>query len=171
MKTKDEFRLLSGRVNHQCFGCSPLNPSGLQMKFHSNGETVMSRLTVPGHLVGWSKLVHGGVLSTIMDEIMTWSAIHLMKKVTVTKSMTIEFIKPVLIGDELRAEGKVSELKGKNEVVMEASIYNPKDELCTKSQGTFALIKPRVAQRMGVVDEETLDALKPLLEGLPHEIQ
>lgn len=171
MKKKDDYRPLSGRVNHQCFGCSPLNPSGLQMKFHSNGDTVFSWLTVPGHLVGWNNIVHGGVLSTIMDEIMTWSAIHLMKKVTVTKSMTIEFVKPVFIGDELRAEGKVRELKRKNEVVMEASIYNPKDELCTKSQGSFALIKPRVAQRMGVVDEDTLDALKPLLEGLPQKIQ
>jgi uncharacterized protein (TIGR00369 family) len=135
------------------------------MKFHSNGESVVSWVTVPGHLVGWSELVHGGVLSTILDEIMTWSAVHLLKKVTVTKSMTIDFIKPVFVGEELRAEGRVAEYAGKNEVTMEAFIYNPKDDLCTKSQGTFALLKPQVAQRMRVVDEETLADLKPLLEG------
>ena len=165
MKNKDEYRPLAGRVNHQCFGCSPLNPSGLQMKFHTNGETVVSWVTVPGHLVGWSELVHGGVLSTILDEIMPWSAIHLIKKITVTKSMTVDFIKPVFVGEELTAEGRVAEYAGKNEVTMEAFIYNPSEELCTRSRGTFALLKPKVAQRMRVVDEETLADLKSLLEG------
>jgi acyl-coenzyme A thioesterase PaaI-like protein len=50
-------------------------------------------LTVPEHLCGWSKMVHGGVVTTILDEIMSWSALYLLKKVIVTRTMTIEFIK------------------------------------------------------------------------------
>ena len=71
--------LPSGR-NHNCFGCSPINPSGLRMRFFTDGKAVYSRLQVPAHLCGWSNIVHGGVLTTILDEIMSWAAIRLLQR-------------------------------------------------------------------------------------------
>ena len=59
-----------------CFGCGPDNKSGLQMEFFANSVTVYSNISVPEHLCGWSKIVHGGVVTTILDEIMSWSAFY-----------------------------------------------------------------------------------------------
>ncbi|MBU0697911.1 MAG: PaaI family thioesterase, partial [Proteobacteria bacterium] len=95
--------------NHKCFGCSPRNPSGLRMKFYTNDKSLFSSLTVPDHLCGWDRFVHGGVIATILDEIMSWSAITLLKRIILTKSMTIDFVKPIFIGNRLTAEGKVLE--------------------------------------------------------------
>ena len=72
--TKDCKRLPNNET-HNCFGCSPVNPSGLQMNFFADDSSVYSEVTVPKHLCGWNNLIHGGVLSTILDEIMSWAAI------------------------------------------------------------------------------------------------
>ena len=67
--------------DHKCFGCSPANPHGLQMEFyHADDAVLHSWLVVPDHLRGWNDLVHGGVISTILDEIMSWTAISMLKK-------------------------------------------------------------------------------------------
>ena len=48
---------LPNRETHYCFGCSPANPSGLQMKFYTKDSSVFSRLTVPDHLCAEGKVL------------------------------------------------------------------------------------------------------------------
>ena len=127
------------------------------MKFYTNDVSVFSAETVPRHLCGWNNLIHGGVLSTILDEIMSWAAIYLLKRITLTKSMTIDFLKPVYIGHPLKAEGKVLELKGKHEAVMEGTLSNSDGTICTRSIAHFAIFSPAVARRLGIADEEHLN--------------
>ena len=148
---------LPNSSEHYCFGCSPVNPSGLQMKFFANRDTVFSNVTIPDHLCGWSNIAHGGVLTTILDEIMSWAALHFLKRITMTKSMKIEFIQPVYIRNPLKAEGRVLEQTGKHEAVMEGILYNDKGVACAKSSATFAIFSPKVAKRFGIADEDSLN--------------
>ena len=90
----EKYTQLPNSSDHNCFGCSPINKSGLQMKFYADDNTVYSDVSVPDHLCGWSNITHGGVLTTILDEIMSWTALHFIKRITMTKTMEIEFIKP-----------------------------------------------------------------------------
>ena len=130
---------LPNRSDHNCFGCSPANTSGLQMTFYTNEVAVYSNITVPDHLCGWNNLVHGGVITTIMDEIMSWAAIYLLKRVAMTKSISVDFLKPVYVGNPLKAEGRVLDTKGKHEALMEGCIYNQDEVCCAKATGTFVL--------------------------------
>ena len=147
---------LPNNRDHSCFGCSPLNPSGLQMTFYTNETAVYSKVTVPEHLCGWNNLVHGGVLSTILDEIMSWATIYLLKQVPMTKSISVDFLKPVYVGNPLKAEGTVLDKKGKHEALMEGRIYNKDDVCCAKATGTFAVFSPAVAKRLHITDSESL---------------
>jgi acyl-coenzyme A thioesterase PaaI-like protein len=156
MIAKKTYKQLPNSTEHNCFGCSPVNASGLQMKFFTNEETVFSHVTIPDHLCGWSNIAHGGVLTTILDEIMSWAALYFLKRITMTKSMTMEFIKPVLIESPLRAEGRVQGAKGKNEAIMEGVLYNFKGETCVKSTANFAVFSPKVAKRLGIADNVSL---------------
>lgn len=157
IESNQNFRLLPNSTNHNCFGCSPVNPSGLQMQFYTNGEAVFSSITVPGHLGGWNRLVHGGVLSTILDEIMSWAGIYLLKQITLTKSLTVEFIKPVYLNTEYTGEGKVLEIKTKHKAVMEGILYNSEGTICARSIANFAVFSPAVAKRLGIADSEHLN--------------
>ena len=151
-KTKD-FRPLPNSDTHHCFACSPVNPSGLQMRFSSDGRTVVSRLTVPQHLCGWHKVVHGGIVSTILDESMAWAGLYLLKKITLTKTMTVDFVKAITPADHLKAEARVVSTDGKREAIIEATLHNHKGDLCAKSRATFTLISPKLAQRLDVMNE------------------
>jgi len=153
---RKEYIQLPNRGDHNCFGCSPLNTSGLRMRFYTNETAVYSNVTVPDHLCGWNNLVHGGVLTTILDEIMSWSAIYLLKRVPMTKSMTVDFLKPVYVGNSLKAEGTVTDKKGKHEALMEGRIYNKDDVCCASATATFAVFSPAVAKRLSITDSESL---------------
>jgi uncharacterized protein (TIGR00369 family) len=153
---KDPNKQLPNDRNHRCFGCSPLNPHGLQMKFYTNETAVYSKVEVPEHLCGWNALVHGGVLSTILDEIMSWAALYLLKRVPMTKSMTIDFIKPVYIASALNVQGTVANKISRHEVLMEGRIFNEADVCCAKATGKFAIFSPAVAKRLRITDDESL---------------
>jgi len=157
MEKEKGLNRLPNRETHYCFGCSPANPSGLQMKFYTQDSSVFSRLTVPDHLCGWDRLVHGGVISTILDEIMSWTGIYLLKQITMTKSMTVDFIKPVYISSELKAEGKVLEKIGRHEALLEGSLYNAEETLCARSKANFVIFSPAVAKRLGIAQKEHLE--------------
>jgi len=156
---------LLNRNDHKCFGCGPANPSGLRMKFFTDEMSVFSWLKVPDHLIGWDNLVHGGILSTILDEIMSWSAIYLLKKMILTKSMTVDFIKPVHVGMELKVEGNVFEKQTDRQAVMQGRIYNKEGVLCVKSKGIYALLDPKVAKKLNIMSAKALKDFEPILKG------
>jgi uncharacterized protein (TIGR00369 family) len=156
MPSSKDHQHLPNSSDHYCFGCSPVNPSGLQMNFFADRDTVFSNVTIPDHLCGWSNIAHGGVLTTILDEIMSWAALHFIKRITMTKSMNIEFIKPVYIRNPLKAEGKVLEITGKHEALMEGILYNDKGDACAKSTANFAIFSPKIAKRLGIADDNSL---------------
>jgi uncharacterized protein (TIGR00369 family) len=162
---KDYLRRLPRRENDNCFACSPKNASGLKMEFHLDGETVVSWLKVPEHLSGWDHIVHGGVIATMLDETMGWAALHLLNKMTLTKSITVEFLKPVYVGKELRVEGNPLEISSDREAVMQSALFNNDNELCAKATGRFALFTLEAMRKRGLVAEEILEGLKGILAG------
>ena len=74
-----------------------------------------------------------------------------------TKSMTVEFIKPVYINSELKAEGRVLEKTGKHEALLEGRLYNQEGTLVASSRATFVIFSPKVAKRLGIARREHLE--------------
>jgi uncharacterized protein (TIGR00369 family) len=154
---------IPNRSDHLCFGCGPRNPYGLKMKFYSDEKLVVSWVTVPEHLCGWDNLVHGGVITTILDEIMSWSAIYLLKRFILTKSIRVDFLKPLCVGQRLMAEGSVESVAGGREASVTGVICDPEGRPCARSRGTFAIMAPRVAGRLGIMDPRGLQEFAGLL--------
>ena len=156
MESGQDYQRLPNSADHNCFGCSPINPSGLQMEFFAGHDTVVSNVTIPDHLCGWSNIAHGGVITTILDEIMSWAALHFLKRITMTKSMEIEFIKPVYIHSLLKAEGKVVAVTGQHDAAMAGILYNERGVACARSTAKFSIFSPKVAKRFGIADDASL---------------
>ena len=136
-----------------CFACGPDNPAGLHMTFHTNGDTVFSQLTAPRQLCGWQNMLHGGIISTILDEVMSWTAHHLIQKLILTRSITVDFKRPVYAQSELRAEGWIDAIVSDHDARLKARLLNAKEKICARATGSFALLTPKVARRMGLIDE------------------
>ena len=155
-RKKSPDKKLPNNRDHNCFGCSPTNASGLQMAFLADETSVTSHVIVPEHLCGWNSLVHGGVMSTILDEIMSWAAIHILKQIPMTKSISVDFMKPVYVGHPLKAQGRVLEKISLREALMEGKIFNAEDVCCAKAKGTFAVFSPAIAKRLKITDNQSL---------------
>ena len=65
------------RIDRNCFGCGTENHHGLRMEFQSNGVQLRSSLLMEPRFRGWSNLIHGGILATILDETMSWTILSL----------------------------------------------------------------------------------------------
>jgi len=164
MERRDDLRELPNRDGHKCFGCSPSNAYGLQMKFFTDEKSLFSWVTVPGHLCGWDNLVHGGVIAAILDETMGWTAISFLKKFALTLAMTVEFHKSVPIGEEIWVKGSVLSVRGKREASVEGCLYKGENTLCAKSTAKFEIFTTEAIVRLGVMKEEDIKQFNFLIE-------
>jgi acyl-coenzyme A thioesterase PaaI-like protein len=162
----EELKELPNTDTHNCFACSPVNASGLQMKFFTDDKRVYAKVTIPGHMGSWNRIAHGGIVTTILDETMGWAGIYLLEQLTLTKTMTIDFEKAVMVGEELRCEAWVQERTGKREAIIKAAIYNADNELCAQSNSIFTMLTLALARRIKMTDgafEKTF--FDPLMES------
>jgi acyl-CoA thioesterase FadM len=71
----------------------------------------------------------------------------------VSKSITVDFIKPVLIGKEIRIEGDVSKINSEREAILQGCIYNENNEICARSSSLVSLFSLETLRKMNVMDE------------------
>ena len=147
-----------------CFGCGVNNPIGLHMDFLTDGQRIYSFVTVPSTMAGWDQTVHGGIISTLLDEIMGWSVIYLLKKIGVTKSMTVEFKKPVQVEQPLTVVGYIQEIPSERQVVVSGELVAEDGTVCAKATGTFAALSVQAAVRLGVMSSQYMERFLPILQ-------
>lgn len=171
IKNRDEYVVLPNSGRNNCFGCSPDSSSGLKMKFYAKpGEDfVVSWLTVPEHLCGWANFVHGGIISTILDEAMGWASLVLLQKLVLSKSISVEFLKPVFVNTGIRAEGSVLEVSSERDGVMQGCIYNDDDEICAKSTSVVSLFTIETIRKMGAMDEESITGIEQIMHTMRQD--
>ncbi|MBI1926420.1 PaaI family thioesterase [Candidatus Poribacteria bacterium] len=89
--------------NNRCFACGKENPLGLQINpvVAPDGTQVKIECTPPVHFQGWANIVHGGILSTLLDEAITYVGIASFDGPAVTAQLEIRFKKPALMGNKL----------------------------------------------------------------------
>jgi len=137
------------------------------MEFRTDGRSVFSCLTVPPRLCGWGNLVHGGILSTILDEIMSWAAMVFSGKFILTKTMNIEFLQTAQIGRSLLAVGVPLEFVGKRGLRVQGWSQTEEKRICARSTGEFAILEPNLARKLGAMDDAAWEAFRPLLQPSP----
>ncbi len=93
---------------HNCFACGTLNASGLGLVLHVDGTRCTTELVLDRRFEGWEGIAHGGIVGTILDEVMAWSLVE-HDTWGLTARLNLAFRRPVPIGQPIRAEGWVVE--------------------------------------------------------------
>ena len=91
---------------HHCFACGTLNTHGLHLELHAAGDVCWVEVTLSDRFQGWEGMAHGGIVATLLDEVMAWALVD-HDLWGVTARMSIEYKRPVPIGRPVRAEGRV----------------------------------------------------------------
>ena len=127
-------------LNPHCVVCGHRNPHGLQLTFRIDGESVTADW-IPG--TNWESfrgVIHGGVISTVLDEAMS-KAIIAQGLEAFTMDLRVRFKQKLHTGEAVQVRGWVVE-KQKRRITAEARICSHSGGEHAHAWGTF-LIPPR----------------------------
>jgi acyl-coenzyme A thioesterase PaaI-like protein len=104
--------MMEDERNQWCFACGPENPIGLKLTFAEEGDKYVSRFTAGPEHQSYDGIVHGGIISTLLDEIMGRYP-YAKGEDTVTARLEVRYRKPTPIGVELTITGWIVERRGR----------------------------------------------------------
>ncbi|MGH7441319.1 MAG: PaaI family thioesterase [bacterium] len=88
--------------DRHCFLCGTLNEQGLRLAFEAHDGTLAAAWTAEKRFQGYAEVLHGGIISSILDEVMVNLPWKLHDAPVTTAELTVRFLRPAPIGIELR---------------------------------------------------------------------
>lgn len=122
-------------ADHHCFACGGTNPIGMHLEIELTEGTASTTWTPGPDFVGWEGKVHGGILATLLDEVMAWAPSS-YDSWAVTAEMHIRYRTPANPGEPLRATGRVTSRRRRIYEV-EGEIRTADDRLIAEARGRF----------------------------------
>ncbi len=100
-------RLIELKDDGYCFVCGRLNPAGLHLSFEKSQSKVITSFTPKKEYQGYADIIHGGIITTVLDEAMVKVCI-LNGINAMTAEITVRFKKPLLTGTTCRVEAWIN---------------------------------------------------------------
>jgi uncharacterized protein (TIGR00369 family) len=92
-----------------CFVCGESNPIGLKLIMETDGRIVQVRFVPRPEHVGFKGVVHGGIIATLLDELMVWACAVATKQFSYCAEFTTRFRKPLRPGIPTLARAELTE--------------------------------------------------------------
>ncbi len=121
--------------DRRCFACGPDNAEGMQLTFEYGDGTARAVFRPQRRFAGWTTILHGGILATLLDEAMAHAAIAAGIR-AVTGRLEIRFRKAAPIDRPLVATGKVDGRRGRM-LSLSATVAGEDGTLYAEGQGRF----------------------------------
>lgn len=120
-----------------CFVCGQNNPNGLRLNFEIDEEkkTLKTTFVATPTFQGWDGIVHGGIISTLLDEAMA-KLVYELGYQSVTASLEIKFKKPAPILEPLLVYGEITEVN-RRVVRAKARVTKENGTLLAEGKSTF----------------------------------
>jgi len=131
-----------------CFVCGQKNEIGLRARFFWDDQDKKAICDVSASelYAGYKNIFHGGIVSTLLDEIMI-KALLAEDLFVVTAEMTVRFKRPVFTGDTLRFEGWKVDSK-RSLFLTEGRAVNQHGEVVAEASGKYIKPKTDLADRL-----------------------
>ena len=121
-----------------CFGCSPANPSGLQVRFRRRGDRVIARYQIADRFHGAPGIAHGGIAATILDEASCAAVVFLADRHVVTGELTVRYEHPCPVETPLDVVASIVDRTHPRYWVVDAEIHHAGTRVA-RSSGKFFL--------------------------------
>ena len=142
------------KEGYDCYGCCHDNPIGLHMDFYEDGDDIVCFWNPQQHFQGWVDTLHGGIQSTLIDEIASWVVFRKMSTTGVTSNLEVKFKKPVMTTEnQITLRAHLVELR-RNIATIEVSLYNSRNELATIGKAVYFTVSQEKAREMGFTECE-----------------
>ena len=125
---------------HYCFACGTKNPIGLNLQFYRLGDAVGTDITLGKYHEGWQDMAHGGIISTLLDEVMSWAVMVSKKTFLVTRKMDVKYIRNVMIGTPLTVTGRLTDDTAPPRLLARGEIRDDQGRLLVRGNGEFVAL-------------------------------
>lgn len=146
-----------------CFVCGEDNPHGLHLRSRIENGRVILDYTPREADLGYRHIVHGGIMVTLLDEVMTWASIVAARRVCVAAELTSRLKKPIMVGKALHVEGWVARHTSRL-LLTEGAILDSAGQLLMAAEGKYMPMPEdqiELTQKDFVISPESIQ---------PHEI-
>ena len=132
-----------------CFVCGESNPIGLRLRFETDGRLVQTRFRPRPEHIGFKHVVHGGLLATLLDEIMVWACAVSTKQFAFCAELKVRFLQPARPDEEFLA---IAELPADRRRLFhaKAELRNSRNKLLATATGKYVPLKPEDAAGMAL---------------------
>ncbi|MHA2246767.1 MAG: PaaI family thioesterase [Candidatus Hodarchaeales archaeon] len=141
-----------------CFGCSPTNDHGLQLRFYLSDNGCFTECTISDHFCGFAGMVHGGIITTLLDEISAWTITSRLFRVGITSEITTSYLNPVRANTKIRLEGEISNYNEKSAVVR-SKITSSDGLLLAEADSKFLFPSVSTLAKIAEVDEQHIERI------------
>ena len=140
MKAVADTVRLEPNPTNQCFGCGGANAGGMKLAFEQDNvnRRIMGRFVLGDRYQGGGGFAHGGIIALLLDEAMG-KVCRFRDVRAVTAELTVEYLKPVKVENEIVVEGRESEMQGRN-LFMTGEIRNESGDVLARGKGRFVVI-------------------------------
>ena len=132
-------------ISRGCFGCGTENDHSLGLRPRIEGEKLVAELTIPARYRGFSRVVHGGISTALLDEIMGMAVGCVVEGRMATARVEVDFVRPVLVETPLRVEGWYAGTDGRVHLG-ESRLLGPDGTELSRGRGRFVPLEERHAQ-------------------------
>ncbi len=135
--TSDDFR--------KCYGCGPDNHAGLRLVFAREPGPdgapgrVVATWSPPETTGGYGRIVHGGVVATLLDEAMGWALWGLTGSLGMTRELTVRYRRPVIVGRQVTIDGRVA-ARDERGATVEARVLDVRGRVAAEGTGQFTFV-------------------------------
>ncbi|TFG64635.1 MAG: PaaI family thioesterase [Spirochaetales bacterium] len=137
----------TGLEGYYCFGCSPGNSQGLRMEFFEDGESVICKWLPSNHFQGYSRVLHGGIQSTLLDEIASWVVFVKLKTSGVTTRLSVEFLHTVSTDSgEITLRSCLQDVKGRVAGIY-SELADSGGRICSKARVEYTIFPEKLARK------------------------
>ena len=132
--------------NNHCFGCGPHHPNGFRLRFHVEHDEVVTQFTPLKSHEGAPNVMHGGLVTTVADEVGAWALIALRWKFGFTGTMTSRFPRAVRVGTLVQGRAKITKESTR---VMHVDVRMLQEgHTCFSSTMSFIVLDQKGAEKM-----------------------
>lgn len=123
-----------------CFACGKGNPVGLKLDFSMQEGKCVARKEMPREYQGYDGIVHGGILTTMLDEAMAKCLILSGGERAVTAKLEVRYRHPAPVGDALTVSGWEESRRG-HFVHMKAAVLLSNGTVAAEGTAQMSLVE------------------------------
>ena len=124
-----------------CFVCGSANPLGLKLQFETDGTVVRTRFVPRPEHAGFKRTVHGGIISTLLDEVMIWACGVQTRRFAYCAELTVRFVHPARPGETLLATGELVSNRRHRLFEAHAELRNQENLVLATAKGKYLPLK------------------------------